>query len=58
MIDRRLLLLAQFGVSVLVASGCIWVILAPTGATETNAAFALLGVIVTAWLRNTTLNNP
>ena len=52
MTDRRLLLAAQLAVSVLIAGGCVWVILAPTGETETNAAFALLGVIAAAWLRN------
>ena len=36
----------RFGLLALIAAGCIWVILTPSEATESNAAFAMLGVIV------------
>lgn len=45
-----LFLVGQIIISFLISAGCIWIILAPTNQPTTNAASALLGVIVAAWL--------
>jgi hypothetical protein len=43
-------LFASFWISVLIAVGCIWIILAPTNQSTTNAASALLGALVSGWV--------
>jgi hypothetical protein len=42
--------IAQLIISVLVATGAVWIILAPTGRPETDGAIALLSFIASAWL--------
>lgn len=47
-----LTLFGQFWISLLVGGGCVWIILSPTTNNAIdNAAFALLGVVVQAWLQ-------
>ena len=51
MVHRSLIfLIGSFIISLVVAVGCVYIIVIPTDIVTTNAAFALLGVIVQAWL--------
>lgn len=43
-------LFCAFWVTFVIAVGCVWIILAPTNQQSTNAAFAILGSIVTGWI--------